>query len=396
LQSEPDEQRGGQRSGLVGAVKRLLGTDDQDRKVVRYAVVGLGHIAQNAVLPAFASARENSRLTALISDDPTKRRELAQRYRLSQIYSYDQYDEALRSGAFDAVYIALPNNMHADFTVRAAQAGIHVLCEKPMAVSCEECEAMIDAATQARIKLMVAYRLHFEAANLRTVELVQSGELGALRTVHAVFTMQVRPGNIRLRRHLGGGPLLDLGIYCINAARYVFRAEPTAVMAMAARGNDSRFREVEEGVVALLRYPDERLATIACGFGSADVSQYQVVGTRGHLRVDPAFEYQSGLRSYLTIDERTRTERFRRRDQFAPQLIYFSRCILENREPEPSAREGCSDVRIMEAIYGSARTGRQVELNGLRPESPPTPRQEIHKRPPRKARLVHAESASLH
>jgi len=140
-------------------------------KVVRYAVVGLGHIAQVAVLPAFAHARRNSKLVAVVSADRTKRRELTRRYRLEHAFSYEQFDDCLRE--VDAVYIALPNSMHAEYTVRAAKAGVHVLCEKPMAVTVRECQQMIAACRQARVKLMIAYRLHFETVNLSAMDLAR-------------------------------------------------------------------------------------------------------------------------------------------------------------------------------------------------------------------------------
>jgi glucose-fructose oxidoreductase len=187
-------------------------------KKIRYAVVGLGYIAQNAVLPAFAHAR-NSELTALVSDNPTKLKKLSKKYCVPHTYSYEEYSECLESGEVDAVYIALPNHMHRAYTEAAARAGVHVLCEKPMAVTEEDCQAMIAAAEKNNIKLMIAYRLHFEEANLRAVELVQSGKLGEPRVFDSVFTMQVKPGNVRLQKEKGGGTLYDIGIYCINAAR---------------------------------------------------------------------------------------------------------------------------------------------------------------------------------
>ena len=146
--------------------------------MIRYAVVGLGHIAQVAVIPAFAQARRNSRLVAVVSGDRTKRREIARRYRLDHAFSYDEYDECLRQ--VDAVYIALPNSMHAEYTIRAARAGVHVLCEKPMAVTVDECRQMIAACRRARVKLMIAYRLHFEALNLAAIDLARRGDLGDL------------------------------------------------------------------------------------------------------------------------------------------------------------------------------------------------------------------------
>src|SRR5262249_37099296 len=157
----------------------------------------------------------------------------------------------------------------------AAAAGVHVICEKPMAVTSVECERMIEACDEARVKLMIAYRLHFEAANLAAVELLSSGELGEPRYFSSVFSQQVAPGNTRTTASHGGAPLLDVGIYCINAARYLFRAEPTDVVAAAAtRAGDGRFRDVEEQVAALLRFPGERLASFTCSFGAAEANAY--------------------------------------------------------------------------------------------------------------------------
>ena len=176
---------------------------------IRYAVVGLGYISQAAVLPAFAHARRNSQLTALVSDDPQKREELSKRYGVELVYDYDRYDECLASGEVDAVYIALPNHMHRDFAVRAAEAGKHILCEKPLAVTEEECEDMIQAAERWGVRLMTAYRLHFDRANLEAIEIVRSGKLGEARVFDSVFTMQVKDeDNIRLNPpDQGGGPV---------------------------------------------------------------------------------------------------------------------------------------------------------------------------------------------
>ncbi len=170
---------------------------------IRYAIVGLGHIAQVAVLPAFAHARSNSDVTALVSDDPEKLRLISRKYRVPHTYTYKQYDQCLRDGHIDAVYIALPNHLHCEYAVRAAKAGIHVLCEKPMAVTEQECGRMIEAAEKAHVKLMVAYRLHLEEANLNTIQLARSGKLGNLRLFNSVFTMQVREGDIRLSKPSG-------------------------------------------------------------------------------------------------------------------------------------------------------------------------------------------------
>src|SRR3954462_9360313 len=194
------------------------------RAPIRYAVVGLGHIAQVAVLPAFRHAQRNSRLVALVSDDRTKRREVGKKYRVDRTYGYDEYETCLEG--VDAVYIALPNSMHAEYTVRAARAGVHVLGEKPMGAAAAEGEGMIAACRERRVKLMIAYRLHFEELTLAVFDLVRTGKIGAPKFFNSSFSMTVREGNIRTRQDLGGGSVYDIGVYCINAARHLFRAEP--------------------------------------------------------------------------------------------------------------------------------------------------------------------------
>jgi glucose-fructose oxidoreductase len=360
------------------------------RKQVRYAVVGLGHIAQVAVLPAFGNARRNSRLAALVSGDPVKRGELSRQYRVERAYSYEQYDEVLASGEIDAVYIALPNSLHAEYAIRAAQAGVHVLVEKPMAVTAEQCERMAKAARDAGVKLMVAYRLHFERANLEAIEVARSGRIGEPRVFSSTFTMPVVPGNIRARKSLGGGTLYDIGIYCINAARGLFRDEPVEVRATAA----GTVGEVEEAVSATLRFPGERVAAFTCSFGAADVSEYRIVGTKGDLALEPAYEYAMALQHRLTLDGERKERRFAKRDQFAPELLYFSDCVLKDRAPEPSGEEGLQDVRIVQAIYESADTGKAVALPRFTRRQRPTGRQRITRPGVKKPRLVKVESAS--
>jgi glucose-fructose oxidoreductase len=364
------------------------------KRTVRYAVIGLGHIAQAAVLPAFANARRNSQLAALVSDDATKLRTLGRKYDVRHRLGYDELDEFLESGAVDAVYIALPNSHHRAYTELAARRGVHVLCEKPMAVTAADCLAMIEASEQAGVKLMIAYRLHFEAANLRAVELVRSGRLGDPRLFTSSFCMQVRPNNVRLERELGGGPLYDIGIYCINAARYLFRAEPFEAIGVAASGRDGRFDEVPEMVSAVLRFPDGRLASFTCSFGASDVGAYDLVGTQGRLRLDPAYEYAERLELTVVAEGRTQRRRFEKRDQFAPELLYFSDCILQDEEPEPSGWEGLADVATFEAIVESARTQRAVPFELPPRHRRPEPGQETHRPPARRTRLVRTASAS--
>jgi predicted dehydrogenase len=399
-------RRNGSRSAKAGSVGKAAGRSaartarpvgvNGARRKLRYAVLGQGYISQVAVLPAFEHAAKNSDLVALVSDDRQKLGKLGRKYGVDRLYTYAEYDDCLASGEVDVVYIALPNHLHREYTVRAARAGVHVLCEKPMAVTEEDCRAMIEEVDRNGVKLMIAYRLHFDEANLGAVEIVRSGKIGEPRLFDSVFTMQVEDAeNIRLGPpEKGGGPLYDIGIYCINAARYLFRAEPVEVFAAAASAPDPRFRESDEMVSAVLRFPDNRLAAFTCSFGAADVSRYQVVGTKGDLRVDPAYEFSEALGHRLTVNGRTRERSFPKRDQFAAELLYFSDCILRGADPEPSGKEGLADVRVIRALLRSSRSDQPVRLGDFEKRRRPGPSQEIRRPPVEKPRLVGAKTPS--
>ncbi|HVZ95093.1 MAG TPA: Gfo/Idh/MocA family oxidoreductase [Phycisphaerales bacterium] len=365
------------------------GTAKSRQRPIRFALVGAGHIAQNAVLPGFTNARPGCELTAIVSGDARKRRALGKQYRVPHTLGYEDFDAACRADLFDAVYIALPNSMHCEYTIRAAEAGIHVLCEKPMAVTSSECRRMINACREHDVRLMVAYRLHFNKANMEAVRIAGSGQIGDPRIFNSVFSMQVKPENIRIQPGEGGGPLYDIGIYCINAARYLFRDEPIEITALNVLGEDDRFDDCDEASGAIMRFPGGRLATFVCSFGAADAGYYDLVGTRGSLCVDPAYEYQGKLKHFLTIGDRTREREFAKSDQFGPELTYFSQCIRTGRDPEPGGREGLLDIRIIEAIDESARTGRSITLERIGEEPKPDARQVMHYRPVRPRRKVH-------
>ena len=366
----------------------------RSEKKIRYGVVGLGNIAQMAVLPAFEHATENSELVALISSDAEKLRVLSERYGVRITGSYDDLDRILRSGEIDAIYVATPNTLHRNAVERAARAGVHVLCEKPLASTVVDCRAMLHAAQDAHIKLMTAYRLHFEQANLRAVERVRAGEIGEARLFSSVFCQQVREGDIRTRAELGGGSLFDMGIYCVNAARYLFQAEPSEVTAIGIRGTDPRFAEVDEMTSAILRFPGDRIAQFTSSQGAADVSEFRIVGTKGDIRLDSAYGYHGKIQEYLTVEGKTEHTTTPPHDQFAPELIHFSNCILEDRDPEPAGEEGLADIRILEAIVESAAIGRRVTLSPFERSQRPSAELEMKKPPPSKVEPINAPPPS--
>ena len=374
------------------------GTGTAGRRV-RYAVVGLGHIAQTAVLPAIAHAR-NSVVSALVSDDPGKLASIGSAYGAARGYFYTNYDACLTSGEVDAVYIALPTDQHAEFAIRAARAGVHVLCEQPMAVSAGECRRMIEAAETNGVDLMIAYRLHFQRATRDALRTAASGRLGDLRFFNSTFSRQVAAQDIRTRMlAVGGGTVYDLGISCINTARSLFRAEPTEVTALSARNHaDPRFAQIDEMTGAVLRFPGERLATFISGFGAAATSAYELVGALGSMRIDNAYGHTGRMTRTLTIDGHEARRTFPAADLSAGGVDYFSDCIITGKVPEPSGEEGLADVRIIEAIHESARSGRPTKIawDGQAVARPTADQEVAHPDPPRPAHALMAKSPKAH
>ncbi len=364
---------------------------NSSKRKIRYAVVGLGHIAQVAVLPAFENS-PNSELFALVSGDAEKLKKLGKKYELEHLYSYEDYGRALSN--VDAIYLSVPNHLHREYAERAAASGVHVLCEKPMAVTEEDCLAMIKASQLNRVKLMIAYRLHFEAGNLAAIDLAKTESMGDLRFFTSEFSQQVAEGNVRVAEPAsrGGGPVYDMGVYCINAARHLFRAEPVEISATAASARDARFGRVEEMVSVVMRFPHERLATFTCSFGAARVSRYSLLGSRGSLRADPAYGYANDTNLEITIAGKTHTKTFPRRDQFAAELIYFSDCILRDKNPEPSGLEGLADVRVVEAIYESIQAKTTIPLLPLPERREPSRSQQIRRSAHAKPHIIHAHA----
>ncbi|MFT3867531.1 MAG: Gfo/Idh/MocA family oxidoreductase [Nibricoccus sp.] len=361
-----------------------------DNRTIRYAVVGLGHISQAAVLPAFAHTK-NSELTALVSGDGTKLKALKKKYGVEKVYSYEEYSQCLADPEIDAVYIALPNDLHCEYALRAAAAGKHILCEKPLADTARDAELMTSVAKHHGVLLMTAYRLHFEPGTLASLELVRSGKIGEVRYFNSSFSYQLTDNeNIRLDSARAGGPLLDIGIYCINACRMLFGDEPTEVSAFFSRDQDPRFREVEKSAAVILRFPRGKLGAFTISFDAASMSRAEVVGSKGSLVLEPAYEYEEGLKQVVTIDEKPETKKFPKTDQFAAEIEVFSNCIVNGREPEPSGEEGIADLRVIDAIFESAATGRAVSLPSFKRRRHADSNRALRKPPTTTPRIVKA------
>jgi predicted dehydrogenase len=348
-------------------------TDQRDSsstggKKIGYCIVGLGRISMDQFMPGVKISKD-SKIVALVSGHRDKAERVAGEYDVphSAIYNYENYDSIHNNPAIDAVYIALPNNMHAEYTIRAAKAGKHVLCEKPMANSVKECEQMIAACKQADRKLMIAYRCQYEPTNLKVIELLRQGYAGKLQIMSSSNGFNIHPGEWRLNKKMaGGGPLVDVGIYSIQAMRYLTGEEPTVVDAYwSVVDHDGRFNEVEENVVWTFRFPSGVLAHCATSYGTNFIGgSARAIGSEGMLELNPAFGYQ-GLhltgkaqgKSPIDVAFNDPSPR-----QFATEADYFSDCILQNKEPKTGGEEGLRDERIITAIYKSCAEGKPVKL----------------------------------
>ena len=334
-----------------------------------YAVVGLGRLAIEEVLPAFGRATR-SRATALVSGHLDKARQVAETYDVpaTSIYHYDDFARLRDDTGVDIVYVILPNSLHAEFTIKALEAGKHVLCEKPMAVSSAECERMIAAARAADRKLMVAYRLHYEPYNRRVAALCQQRALGRIKTFESSNCQRTQAPNIRLSKALGGGPVQDTGIYSINAGRYITGEEPLSVTAIAHQPmDDPSFREVPESVVYTLRYPSGIIGHCETGFGTAESRRIRVHCVDGFIDLDPAFSYRGQrLRVKRGSSDQGETHDddvvLKPVDHFAAEMDHFSTVVLDGGDVPTPGEMGLADVRIIEAIDEAIRTGRSVEV----------------------------------
>ncbi len=333
------------------------------KKKVRYAVVGLGDIAQEAMMPGIDHTG-NSELVAVVSGDAAKAQAVAHRAGVKHVYTYDQFGALLSSGEIDAIYLATPNWRHAEFAVPALKAGIHVLCEKPLEITTKAGEAMVAAAKAGGAKLMTAYRLHFEPATLDAIARIRDGELGQLIAFTSLFAQMADPANHRVHNGLKAGPVFDMAPYPINAIRYLFGSEPLEVVsAVGTRHPESGFpQDFDDTVAVTLRMTDNRLAQFTVSYFANDIDSLTIAGTKGAIHMSPAYGFQSALEQNRTIGDRKTHEAFRQTDHFGGQMRYFSDCILEDRDPEPDGEEGLCDLRVIEGIVRALETGQPQKL----------------------------------
>lgn len=337
-------------------------------KPVGYAVIGLGSISEVAVLPAFRHSTK-SRLVALVSHDAKRARELGKRFGVKNCYSYEDYERCLSRPDVDAVFIASVNGRHAEQTIRAAAAGKHVLCEKPMANSVADCLRMVEACRLHQVRLMIAYRKYFEPGSVALKKLVKTGKLGRLRHIFSTYTEIVDPVKAKqwqLNPQLaGGGSLMDLGIYCVNSMRWLAGSSPLDATAKAWTDDPQRFSVVEDSIAFRLTHQGGLVCQGTSSFSARAASFVQVHGDKGWAALNPAFAFEEERRLFGKIQGRWFEQKFKPIDEFVLELDGFAACVRQGRDPEPDGMEGLRDMATVEAIYRSARENSTVAVEPI-------------------------------
>ncbi|GGD97831.1 glucose-fructose oxidoreductase [Aureimonas endophytica] len=338
---------------------------------VGFAIVGLGRLALEEILPAFGEAKK-CRPVALVSGTPDKLKAVAAQYGIApeRCHSYADFDRIAEDSAIQVVYVVLPNGMHREYVERAAKAGKHVLCEKPMATNAADARAMVAACQAARRHLMVAYRIQYEPHNRRAQRFVREGTFGRLVGMSATNVQTVAENGTQQWRHKralsGGGSLPDIGLYCLNTARFLTGEEPVEIYATQyAPPNDPRFAEVEETIAFTLRFPSNFIANCFASYGARDDKHQRLNFERASLDMPNAYSYE-GQRLTVTARQEDDTSQnelvIPRRNQFAAEMDHMADCVLADRRPRTPGEEGVQDHVLMEAIYRAAASGMPVRL----------------------------------
>jgi predicted dehydrogenase len=377
----------------------------ENRKKVGYCVVGIGSLTKNQIVPALAKC-EHAKLVALVSGHAAEKAPpIVEKYGLNPqyVYSYENFNAIRDNPEIDVVYVVLPNSMHEEYTIRAHQAGKHVLCEKPMANSVAECARMIEAARAAGKKLMIGYRLRHEPVNMRAIDLVRGpgasgadtgpvqrpnpaadpkprnlsadmerqlegrgqGAIGPIKGLEAGAGFNIGdPKQWRLNKKLaGGGSMMDIGIYALNACRYLSGEEPVEVTASTySTPGDERFREVEETMLFTLRFKSGLLANCTSTYGYG-INRYRVTGTKGIVQSEPFLSY-SGVKLFTQLPGQKEIQevKIEQKDHFAAEMDYFAECVRDGKEVRTPGEEGMRDLRVIEACYRSAQSGRMEKV----------------------------------
>jgi predicted dehydrogenase len=325
-------------------------------ETIRWGVMSTANIGRAAVVPAIAASR-SGRVEAVASRDVERARVFAGAHGIARWHG--RYQDLVDDPEVDAVYVPLPNSLHREWTLRALRAGKHVLCEKPLALTEDQCLEMDAAAREAGVTLMEAFMYRFHPRTEQVASMVRGGALGTVRAIRSTFTFRLtRPGNIRMDPGLGGGALMDVGCYCVNVSRTLAGAEPVAVQAQANWAESG----VDAEMAGILRFPDGLLAHFDCALTTERAESFEVAGEAGFLRVPSAF--LPGTADAAIEEHRGRGERTDHvvpgADEYVRMVEHFADCVRTGAAPRYGAREAALNMRTIEALYRSARAGGAV------------------------------------
>ena len=328
-------------------------------KKLGVALVGMGYYAEHKLATALQETR-NCYLAGIVTGKPEKVEKFKNKYNLPEtsIYNYETFDRIAENKNVDIVYVVLPNSMHHEYVIRAAKAGKHVITEKPMAVSVSECKAMIDACKKAGVKLSVGYRLHFEPFNQEAMRIGQQKVFGKVKLVESSDGFKIGdPTQWRLKKSLaGGGAMMDVGVYAIQAARYSTGEEPIFVTAQEFKTDPVKFKEVDETIFWQMEFPSGAVSNSATTYASSTERLF-ISAENGWVELRPAYGY-GPLAGRTSQGELNMPQT----NHQALQMEDFARCILENRESSVSGEEGLKDMKVVEAIYRAIATGKREKI----------------------------------
>jgi predicted dehydrogenase len=337
----------------------VIGKSQPQNRKLGVALVGLGYYAEHKLATALQET-QFCELKGIVTGTPAKATKWKEKYNLpdSSIYTYQNFDTIITNKSIDVVYVVLPNSMHHEFVIRAAQAGKHVITEKPMAISAKQCEEMIAACKKAGVKLYVGYRMQFEPHTQEVMRVAQQKEYGAVKVVETSMGFKIGdPTQWRLKKALaGGGAMMDVGIYAIQGARYSTAEEPIAVTAQEFKTDKIKFKEVDETIFWQMEFPSGAVANCMTSYAT-HMERLFLSAENGWMELRPAFGYGpiSGRTHKGPLD-------IPHTNHQALQLDGMAKAILENGNIRATGEEGLRDAKIIEAIYKSIALGKKVKL----------------------------------
>ncbi len=326
---------------------------------IRWGVLGCARIALNSFLPALTRSETGS-LAAIASRDRSKAEAEGEKFGAERFYG--SYEELLDSGVIDALYIPLPNNMHKEYTLKAVQRGIHVLCEKPFAMNQKEALEMKEACRKNSVKLMSGFMWQLDPMNQRALQIVRLGEIGKIKYMNATFTSNLpRHDDFRLQRKMGGGSLMDAGVYCVNTFRRFMGKEPVEVVGLSV--TPTLKADVDETFCGILHFDEGEIAAFVSSFGMSRQNRYEIVAEKGMI-CSPTGPWRRSEPNKIDVitDDTVREESFEESDPFKNEIDYFTGCIQSDKEPDPGGEDGYLEMKVLDALVESALSGKKVEI----------------------------------